>query len=903
MASEVFQLYLLLTLKDYASSGLNHLEAQLRGAGKEGAATLRTFQSLREDMSKGLQLAGIGIGGLMLMRKGIETAASFEESMTELRLSIERIGPDGAKNVELLNDQMSRAEALAVSLGNRLPMTTESAVQMLTKLRQGGLDFEKVLGGAGETVAKLAILTHEDPAGMGLDFARFAQEFKLSADETKGAANVFLKGYRTVGLTPSELMETFKYFQTRVGASLGLTGVAGAQTAVNLMTLLARHNITGRMAGTETAEFFGKLAAPSRQMTKALDGIKKQYGVTLDFYKDGKFLGIDNAIAQMGKLSVLTQQQRLATFKIIGGERAMGLGDAFMGGQKEWQAVIEDAKQIPDVEAQMTEKIEDFNVKLMNVETTLKNIAARGFMPMLKQIEPMLEMSNQVASFVADLIKAHPALAEILTDVGGIGSVLLVLYGAIRTGTTAWGLYTLASTAATRALQGEAVAAGEAAVATDAAALKVGRLSKMLGSLGAMGTIGLVVDVAIVGVGSEYLKWLHDKAEEWGKQRQAADSSASDSYEAAIQNRQLYRPRLRDAELRRQVVEDEKKVASLKPGKEKRVAEIDLAGHRAQLDRENAARQTQESMAKQAWGQFTVTAPRPFMDYPAGQFRTAAWADRGNVVNELRVLGKGVLGDPNVLAKLINQAQRGDLRGIESPKELEVFSGLLKEAFGDSTFKQAQEIAAQDVRDLGDRSKETATNLQNLSKWFGPSFRLNTVSNAPGVPGLPNSSVHSLFNFGGLKAEGGRVLKGVQYVGGEKVQNCLRRMCWLDLVERQTEFDRALGGRCQRRLVAPGARGFGPAGPVDGAAAERNAQDRSRVARQSGGDQFVGRERQARHTVNRVDASDSSDIRCLCGTAPAVRSLRPAGKHLRWPELCETSLPERAVRDGQAGRL
>src|SRR5260370_13679536 len=98
MGSEVFQLYLLLTLKDYASSGLNRIQADLRATGKEGAATLRTFEELRAGMAKGLQLAGIGVDGLMLMRKGIETAASFEESMTELPLSIQRIVPDGAMN-------------------------------------------------------------------------------------------------------------------------------------------------------------------------------------------------------------------------------------------------------------------------------------------------------------------------------------------------------------------------------------------------------------------------------------------------------------------------------------------------------------------------------------------------------------------------------------------------------------------------------------------------------------------------------------------------------------------------------------------------------------------------------------------------------------------------------------
>src|SRR5260370_33389794 len=100
----------------------------------------------------------------------------------------------------------------------------------------------------------------------------------------------------------------------------------------------------------------------------------------------------------------------------------MGLISQFaLGGDKEWKEIIEDAKQIPDVEDQMKEKIEDFNVKLMNVETTLKNISARGFMPMLKQIEPALEGANDLAGAVSDLLKDHPEVAQWGADLAGSG--------------------------------------------------------------------------------------------------------------------------------------------------------------------------------------------------------------------------------------------------------------------------------------------------------------------------------------------------------------------------------------------------------------------------------------------------------------------------------------------------
>src|ERR1700719_2518590 len=114
MASEVFNLYLLLTLKDYASGGVNSIEAKLRGVGKEGKETLKTFQSLREDLKKDLVTAGIGIGTLMTLRKGVQIAGDFEQAMTELKLSIEEVDKSGAPNLSKLNDQMARAQTLAV---------------------------------------------------------------------------------------------------------------------------------------------------------------------------------------------------------------------------------------------------------------------------------------------------------------------------------------------------------------------------------------------------------------------------------------------------------------------------------------------------------------------------------------------------------------------------------------------------------------------------------------------------------------------------------------------------------------------------------------------------------------------------------------------------------------------
>src|SRR5262245_27762009 len=99
MPSEVFQLYLLLQLKDFTSGGLNSIEARLRSGDKEARKYLQTFQQLREGMHRDLTIAGFGVGTLALLKKGVDVAGDFESAMTEMRMSFQELGPDGQINL------------------------------------------------------------------------------------------------------------------------------------------------------------------------------------------------------------------------------------------------------------------------------------------------------------------------------------------------------------------------------------------------------------------------------------------------------------------------------------------------------------------------------------------------------------------------------------------------------------------------------------------------------------------------------------------------------------------------------------------------------------------------------------------------------------------------------------
>src|SRR5918912_2000199 len=139
----------------------------------------RLQKSLRQDLA----VVGIGAAGMGLFVKGVKVASDFESSLTERRLSIQRLGKDGSLDVSLLNAQMGELEALGVRLGNTLPGSTKDFIDMFISLRQGGIDVKSILGGAGEAVADLAVIAKETPADLAKAYAQLGLMYKLKPEE------------------------------------------------------------------------------------------------------------------------------------------------------------------------------------------------------------------------------------------------------------------------------------------------------------------------------------------------------------------------------------------------------------------------------------------------------------------------------------------------------------------------------------------------------------------------------------------------------------------------------------------------------------------------------------------------------------------------------------------------
>lgn len=441
MADSVYQLSLLLSLKDAASGGLEQFQARLLATGRAAEGHVKSLQRMRSEMNRGIAMTGIGTAGLALMAKGVQVAGDFQASMTELRSSFAQVGADGKINLTSLGSDMQRAEVVAMKLGNALPGTTEDFVQMMQVLKQNGLGIETILNGAADAVGNLAVATNSVPREIAADFAKFGNLFKLRAEDFAPAADVFARIYSSTGQTSSELVEAAKYFQGRAGQSLGIKGLADAEKYTRLFGYLGKNGLTGTMAGTGLSQFFDQY----QQHKDKLDDLQNETGIKLKFFDDkGKFIGLEKVVEQMGQFNKLSDEARSTWMSNIFGELGKGVGNLLTdtNGWKQFNAEQDKTISLAQKNAEIAK---NFNNQLESLTGSLKNLVVTGFTPLLPAITNGAEGANKMVSAFIDFSRANPVLTSTIAKLALLGTTAVTVVGSIKTLYNAFGLMRFAA--------------------------------------------------------------------------------------------------------------------------------------------------------------------------------------------------------------------------------------------------------------------------------------------------------------------------------------------------------------------------------------------------------------------------------------------------------------------------
>ena len=440
MSNAVFELAILLSLKDAASHGLDSFGEKLRARGKDAHQTLEEFESLRKQIGKNIAIGGIGLATLKMLKDGAEQAGDFQSSLTELRLAIEQVGKDGSLDLAKLNDQMERFSKLGVELGNVLPGNTQDFIDMFIALKQGGLQAETILGGAGTAVAHLAVLTGSNPAELAKQYAQVGEQFSLKPEEYAPSSEIFLKLFRAKGLRPEDLIEGTKFAQLRGGLPLGMRGLAGMETMTTMLGILKASGLEGGMGGREMAGLLMHLAATSKEQRKADDALRAK-GIDLQFFnKQGEFSGTENAIQQFAKLKKLSSEEKMDLVKKrFGSAEAMGpvsiLSEQGLEGYEKLKAQM---AAVPPMQDQINEKTANFNQQMEALSGTLDNLKVTVFTPLLAPLSDAAGKANTLVGNLQEFAEANPTIIKTGLFIAGIGAATATAYAGINLLTTSW---------------------------------------------------------------------------------------------------------------------------------------------------------------------------------------------------------------------------------------------------------------------------------------------------------------------------------------------------------------------------------------------------------------------------------------------------------------------------------
>jgi TP901 family phage tail tape measure protein len=447
MSTAVFELAILLSLKDAASGRLDSFGEKLRARGKDARVYLQEFEALRRGIGRDLTIGGVGIATLDMFKHGVDRAGDFQSSITDLRLAIEQAGKGGSADLAKLNDQMARFSSLGMKLGNELPGTTKDFIDMFIALKESGIATETILGGAGEAVAHLAILTHSNPAELAKRYAMVGEQFGLKPEEYAPSSELFLKLFRARGMSPEDLIEGTKFAQLRGGLPLGLRGLKGMETMMTMLGVLKASGLEGGIGGRELAGLIMHLAPTSKDQKKA-DAALKSKGIDLQFFdKKGAYQGDENFIRQFEKLRNLsTVEQQDFVKRRFGSAEAMGPIAVFMQqGVEGYQKLRSQMDAVLPMQDQMNEKLGNYNQKMEALSGTLDNLKVTVFSPMLGPLSSAADKANQLVGNLQGFSEAHPALTATITYTVGIGAAALTAYAGIKTLITGWRLWRIAS--------------------------------------------------------------------------------------------------------------------------------------------------------------------------------------------------------------------------------------------------------------------------------------------------------------------------------------------------------------------------------------------------------------------------------------------------------------------------
>lgn len=413
----------------------DQMSSIIGGAANKSITSLGKLQEKVKKVSDSFERAGRSMtaNGMMIggvLQYPIRAFADLDEASTNLRVAL-------MDNLGAVPAQFAEINRQAVELGNKLPGTTADFVNAATALAENGTALEQITGGGLRAASYLSVILKQPARDAAEMTAKFRESFGLAEHELVKMADLTQRAKFAFGLNPDEIKYAAQYQGATLNA-LHLTGASNAKLMLAFQGYARQRGMEGSVFGTNFAQMLNQIGMLSDKLSRNSKPMKevnaelKQYGINLQFFDGkGKFMGIENLMAQMSKLRVLTEQQRLHVnnrlFGMEGGRVASLSIDMGPEGLRKNLALM-------DKQASLMQRIDVVTKSAKNTwdafTGTATNLAAALGGPMTEALYPLINRLNELTGGpLQKWVEQHKTLVKWL-GLGAIAvAVLLVVLG------------------------------------------------------------------------------------------------------------------------------------------------------------------------------------------------------------------------------------------------------------------------------------------------------------------------------------------------------------------------------------------------------------------------------------------------------------------------------------------
>lgn len=400
----------------------------------ELAERQRRLNQARERMQGTQALAGRMAGaGAVAAAGGAAVGAAFsvpvrdfaaaEDSATALEVAMMRASGKAAPEFAKIN-------ALAVSLGDRLPGTTSDFQDLMTMLNRQGISAQSILGGMGEATAYLAVQLKKTPQDAAEFAAKLQDATRTSEKDMLSLMDVIQRTYY-LGMDDTNMLAGMSKLSPAMD-TIKQKGLEGAKVLAPLLVMADQAGMQGEAAGNAFRKIF-QMSLNADKVSKANKGLSKQR--QLDFTDGaGEFGGLDKMFKQFEKLKDLNTQDRLSVLASLYGDDAETLQAVALMMDKGLAGYGE-------VQARMTNQA-SLQQRVNRQLGTLKNLwdAASGTFTntmvafgaaIAPELKAVTEWLGSAAQAMGKWAKENPRMANGLMKTVAAIAILLTVAGAL----------------------------------------------------------------------------------------------------------------------------------------------------------------------------------------------------------------------------------------------------------------------------------------------------------------------------------------------------------------------------------------------------------------------------------------------------------------------------------------